>query len=75
MQSTLLLDKKVVTTKILPKITSDHKPILLQLDEEEDLGPIPFKFNHQWIEKEGFMEVVTKAWSTLVIVSPSFVWE
>jgi hypothetical protein len=74
-QSTLLLDKKVVTTKILPKITSDHKPILLQLDEEEDLGPIPFKFIPQWIEQEGFMEVVTKAWSTPVIGSPSFVWE
>jgi endonuclease/exonuclease/phosphatase family metal-dependent hydrolase len=49
-QSTLLLNKKVVTSKILPKITSDHKPILLQLDEEEDLGPIPFKFIPQWIE-------------------------
>jgi hypothetical protein len=45
------------------------------LDEKEDLGPIPFKFNPQWIKQEGFMEVVTKAWSTPVTGSPSFVWE
>lgn len=74
-QSTLLMDKRIVSTRILPKLTSDHKPILLQLDEEETLGPIPFRFSPLWIEQEGFMEVIGKGWSITVNRSPSYVWE
>ena len=43
-QSSLLLGKRLIFSKILPKLTSHHKPILLQLEEEENLGPIPFRF-------------------------------
>ena len=75
MQSTFLLDKNIVSSKILPKLTVDHKSILLQLDEEENLGTIPFHFSPQWIEQEGFMVVVAKDWSTLATGSPSYVWE
>eukprot|EP00253_Pinus_taeda_P022753 PITA_22753 len=74
-QSTLLMDKRIVSLRILPKLTSDYKPILLQLDEEENLGPILFHFNPLWIKQEGFMEVVDKAWSITVTGSPSYVWE
>ena len=74
-QSSFLLDKKLVSSKILPKLTSNHKPILLQLDEEENLGPVPFCFSPQWIEQDGFLVVVAKVWSTSVIGSPSYVWE
>jgi len=45
------------------------------LEEEENLGPIPFRFNPLWSGKEGFMEAVLEAWSILVTGSPSFVWE
>ena len=43
--SSIMMDKIIAFTKILPKLTSDHKPILLCLKEEEDLGPLPFRFN------------------------------
>jgi exonuclease III len=43
-QSSLLLEKRIISSKILPKLTADHKPILLQLEEEENLGPIPFQY-------------------------------
>ena len=52
-QSTLL-DQKVITSKNLPKLTSHHKPILLQLEEEETMGPIPFRYSPLWNDKEGF---------------------
>ena len=42
-QSSLLSGKKVISSSILPKITSDHKSILLQIEDEEYLGPIPFQ--------------------------------
>eukprot|EP00253_Pinus_taeda_P032996 PITA_32996 len=60
-QNTLMLNKKIIITKILPKLTSDHKTIQLLLEDEEDLGPIPFHFSPLWIEKEGFMETVKAA--------------
>ena len=41
-QSSLLADKTVISSSILSTITLDHKPILLQIEDEEDLGPIPF---------------------------------
>jgi hypothetical protein len=74
-QSTLLLERKLISTAILPKLTSDHKPILLSLEEEEKLGPIPFRFSPLWKKKSGFAETVRLALSTSVTGSPNFVWE
>ena len=73
-QSTLL-DQKVITSKNLPKLTSDHKSILLQLEEEENMGPIPFRYKPLWIDKEGFKETINSSWSTSVRGPPFFVWE
>eukprot|EP00253_Pinus_taeda_P017122 PITA_17122 len=75
MRSSLMMDNRIVFTKILPKLTSDHKPILLCLKEEEDLGPLPFRFNPLWAGKDWLLEIVQAAWMTEVIGSPSFVWE
>jgi len=74
-QSSLIIEKRIISSKILPKLTSDHKPILLQLEEEENLGPIPFRHSPLWTEKEGFLETVNSAWSTPVTGSPSYAWE
>ena len=75
MQSSLLLDKKIISSSIFPKITSDHKPILLQIEDEEDLGTIPFWFRPLWKDRDGFMSTVTMAWDLPVFGSSSFVWE
>jgi len=48
LQSTFLSEEKIISTKILPKLTLDHKPILLLIEEEEKLGPIPFQFSPLW---------------------------
>ena len=45
-QSSLLLDKKIISSSILPKITSDHKPIMLQIEDEETLAPSHFGSVH-----------------------------
>lgn len=37
-QSTLLEGKHLISTKILPKITSDHNTMSLLIEKEEDLG-------------------------------------
>jgi hypothetical protein len=74
-QSTFLQERRIISSKILPKLTFDHKPILLNLEEEENMGPIPFRFNPLWIEKKGFLETVHSAWSSPTSGSPSFVWE
>ena len=39
------------SSKILPNCVSDHKPILLDLTVEENLGPIPFRFSPLWIHQ------------------------
>ena len=73
--SSLLVDNKVISSSILPKITLDHKPILLQIQDEEDLGPIPFRFSPLWKDRDGFMSTVTLAWENPVVGSPNYVWE
>eukprot|EP00253_Pinus_taeda_P016420 PITA_16420 len=55
-QSSLMMNNKIINTKFLPKLTSDHKPMQLLLEDEEDLGPLPFRFSPLWIERDGFME-------------------
>ena len=73
--SSLMMDGRIIFTKILPKLTSDHKPILICLKKEEDLGPLPFRFSPLWVGKDGFLETVQAAWRLEVNGSPSFVWE
>eukprot|EP00253_Pinus_taeda_P002539 PITA_02539 len=48
-QSSFLSCGLMATSKILPNYTSDHKPILLELSLDGNLGPIPFRFNSLWI--------------------------
>jgi hypothetical protein len=74
-QISLLQERRLISSNILPKLTFDHKPILLNLEEEENMGPIPFYFSPLWIYKEGFLEIVHSSWSSLVTGSPRFVWE
>ena len=65
----------LVSTKMMPNLASDHHPISLLLEEEENLGPIPVRFSPLWIEREGFWETVSQVWSQFVEGSPNFLWE
>ena len=53
-QISLMEGTILISSKILPKLTSDHHPISLLLEEEEDLVPILFRFSPLWIERDGF---------------------
>jgi hypothetical protein len=74
-QSSIMMNKKIITTKILPKLASNHKPIQLLVEEEEDLGPIPFRFSPLWIERVDFFETVKSSWAKPFSGSSSYVWE
>jgi len=54
----------------LPKITSDHFPILLQIGEVSR-GRRPFKFENMWLEADGFGDLVKSVWDELDVISPS----
>eukprot|EP00253_Pinus_taeda_P036265 PITA_36265 len=71
-QSSIMMNKKIIITKNFPKLTSDHKPIQLLLEDEEDMGPIPFRFSPLWIEREGFLETVKAAWAKSFFGSSSY---
>ena len=58
-QSSLLDGKNIIFSKILPKLMPDHHPISLLVEKEEALGPIPFQFFPLWIERVGFMDIVS----------------
>ena len=51
----------LASSKILPHCTSDHKPILLDLALEQDLGLIPFRFSPLWIQHEDLLQVVSNS--------------
>jgi len=74
-QSSLLLENLLISSNILPNLSSDHKPIQLIMALEEDLGPISFKFSPLWIEKAGFLDTIQSAWDIPINGSPSYVWE
>ena len=74
-QSSLLEENYLISSKKFPKLSFDHHPISLLFEEEEDLGPILFRFSPLWIERDGFWEIVSEAWYQNVDGSPSYVWE
>ena len=65
----------MISSKIFPKLSSEHHPISLLFEKEENLGPIPFRFSPLWVERDGFFDVVAQAWSLYVDGSPRFIWE
>ena len=67
--------KIIISFIILANVTSDHKPILLKLEEEQDLSPIPFWFSPLWIGRDGFLNIISKAWDIPVFGSLNYVWE
>ena len=73
--SSFMDGKFIITTNILPKLSSNHHPISLNFEKENDLGLIRFRFSPLWIERDGFWDTVYQAWSPYVVGSPCFVWE
>ena len=48
---------------------------MLHIEDEEELGPIPFRLSPLWKDRDGFMSIVTMAWDLPVVGSSNFVWE
>ena len=67
--------KYIISSKILPKLTSDHHPISLIFEEAEELGLIPFRFSPLWIARDKFWDTVSNSWVVYIEGSPSFIWE
>lgn len=54
----------------LPRISSDHSPILLDLQIQALTSNAPFKFENKWLLHPSFFEVVKASWETIVIGNP-----
>ena len=53
----------------------DHKLICFFFPPLENLGPLPFRFNHLWLESKGVRDIISKAWLCFIPGSPDFIWE
>jgi exonuclease III len=73
--STFMLLGLTLSSSILPHSVSDHKPIMLDISHDKNLGPIPFRFSPAWLQDESFQDLVTKTWNETVRGSAFFVWE
>ena len=54
---------------------SDHKPIMLEMLDHMDLGPIPFRFNPLWVKDPEFLNLVQDSWKVPMKGSPFFIEE
>ena len=50
-----------VNQSILPRLTSDHFPVLLEGGRRRTTGPAPFRFENMWFKEEGFKDLI-KDW-------------
>ncbi|KAH6805004.1 hypothetical protein C2S51_029835 [Perilla frutescens var. frutescens] len=54
-----------VAATLLPRLSSDHSPLVVQCGTGGVSGPRPFCFLSMWSEHESFLEVVRCSWSKL----------
>eukprot|EP00253_Pinus_taeda_P032993 PITA_32993 len=64
-----------IQSTIIQGFISDHKPVALQLDKGENMGPLPFKYNKTWDSREDFRNLVKDQWARDILGSPHFIWE
>lgn len=62
-------------TNVLNSSTSDHFPVMLTLEPNANLGPIPFRYNHLWRNNAVVMDIIEETWKQHIEGSPSFIWE
>ncbi|XP_058092497.1 uncharacterized protein LOC131238936 [Magnolia sinica] len=56
----------------LPRIHSDHAPLLLSLPRLLSGGPKPFRFQRMWTQHEEFLNVVKLAWNKVKSSHPVY---
>ncbi|XP_057803424.1 uncharacterized protein LOC131018732 [Salvia miltiorrhiza] len=52
-----------INTHVLPRITSNHSPLIFQCSSDIPLGRRSFKFLKMWLLHPGFHEVVANSWN------------
>ena len=53
------------TLSALPKVGSDHTPLVLDTGARAPSNPEPFRFVKWWLSQPGFHQMVTEAWNSL----------
>lgn len=55
-----------ILQKLLPRVASDHHPILLHMNGIK-WGPTPFRFENYWLRQEGFVERIKGWWESFEV--------
>ncbi|XP_060212174.1 uncharacterized protein LOC132639769 [Lycium barbarum] len=64
---------KAIKQKALPRVESDHKPLMLECGDW-DSSTSYFKFENMWLQTEGFLDCVKAWWNSYEVVgSPDFI--
>eukprot|EP00253_Pinus_taeda_P015816 PITA_15816 len=63
-QENLAAGYSSIKSKIVHTSASNHKLVALSLDSLENHGPIPFKYNKIWDNKEDFRKLIKESWET-----------
>jgi hypothetical protein len=59
----------------LPWAGSDHRPIRLTFETQQNWGPIPFKLNPLWLDRLELLQSIAQAWNQWITGSPNYIWE
>eukprot|EP00253_Pinus_taeda_P022073 PITA_22073 len=62
-------------SKVLSSSVSDHFPVMLTLESNAHLGPIPFRYNPLWRNNAVVTDIIEGTWKQHIEGSPSFIWE
>lgn len=69
-------DFPLARVKSLDRQPSDHNPLMLDTGDNGYFGKQIFCFEKWWLQKESFVKIAKKAWSTPCKVSNSMeVWQ
>lgn len=61
------------TTHHLPRLSSDHNPILLNHTKPTPASHAPFKFENKWLIHPTFLEVVSSSLASTFVGNPQFI--
>jgi len=71
----VLLQNSSIKFYILASITLNYKPMSLHIQSLQNYGPLPFRYNPQWLQSKSLIDPICSTWRIHLSSTLVYIWQ